>query len=88
MVWHCAAEGSRAIPVGGVTTGVVAIRHCQVVIVRDVALRAARNRSRRRHLVVSRQRPTGAGVVEGVVGPGDGVVASGAVRRSKHAARR
>ena len=88
VVWHRATQSGRAVPIRGMATRVVAVRDRQVVLVSDVTLRAVGDHTRRRHLVISRQRPSRARVVEGRVGPGNAVVAGRAVRCSKRAARR
>lgn len=63
----------------------VAVRIClsESVVVADVALRTLADDTGRRSLMRSGQRPAGNGVVEGNVGPSDGVMAGGAVARDK-----
>ena len=73
----CALFESR--PVAAVAGGV---RGCEGIIVVHMAIGAGRDRGtgRGRHLVGASERPSGGAVVKLAVGPGDGVVASGAER--------
>jgi hypothetical protein len=87
VVGHRAAKCLCAVPIRRVATGVVTIGDAQVVIVAHVALIAIADHSHWRHLVVAGQRPPGARMVEGVVCPGDCVVAARAVGHRECRAR-
>ena len=65
VVWHRAAYTLRAVKVGDVAAGVVAVRDRQGVIVTGVALVAIGGRSGGRHLVIARQSPARRGVAPG-----------------------
>ena len=62
VVWHRAAYTLRAVKVGDVAAGVVAIRDRQGVIVTGVALVAIGGCSGRSHLVIAGQSPARRGV--------------------------
>ena len=85
VVWYRTAKRLRTVPIRRMAAGVVAIRHGQAVIVVHVALVAVCGRACGCHLVVACQCPTCGAVIEGVVGPGDGVMTSGAVCRGESA---
>jgi len=62
VIGHRTAKGGGAVPVRGVATGVIAVRHRQAVIVVHMALVAIGGSSGRRHLVIAGQSPAGRGV--------------------------
>lgn len=82
MVRDESAEGLRAVPVRLVAAVAGGVRGCEGIIVVHMAIGAGRDRGtgRGRHLVGASERPSGGAVVKLAVGPGDGVVASGAER--------
>jgi len=82
MVGHNAAERLGAIEVRGVAAVAIRVGAREVVVVAHVARDAGTRQVR------SRQRPARDRVVEGVVGPGNHVMASGAVDRGEGGARR
>ena len=73
-------ERRRALPSRLVTAVAIRVRHREGVIAAHVAVGAGHDFPGRRHLVRARQRPARGAMVKGCGGPGDGVVASRAVR--------
>jgi hypothetical protein len=82
VIWYRTSHRGRAVVLIRMTTIAIGVRDSEIVIVIRVAGRAgSRN-------VQTGERPTGDGVVEGVVGPGNGIVASRTVCRRESRARR
>jgi len=65
VVRYASTQRRRALPRRLVAPVAIRVRSRKGVIVVDVAVRAGIHLARRRHLVRTRQRPAGAGVVEG-----------------------
>jgi len=70
----------RALPSDLVAAVAIRVRRREGVVVAHVAVGAGHDFTGRRHLVRARQRPARGAMVKGCGGPGDGVVASRAVR--------
>ena len=83
VVRHGAAERHGALPSGLVAAVAIRVRHRESVVVPNVAVSAGRDFAGRRHLVRARQRPARGAVIKGCGGPGNGAVASRAVRGGK-----
>jgi hypothetical protein len=82
VIWHVAPNGLRAVPRRLVATQTIC--RGQVVVVVDVTGHAGRRIGRR---VRAHQREAGYRVIEAIVAPRDGVMASGAVRRGERRSR-
>ena len=80
VVRYASTQRRRALPRRLVAPVAIRVRGRKGVIVVDVAVRAGSDLARWRHLVRTRQRPAGAGVVKIRVQPGDRIVAVGASR--------
>ena len=82
VVGNVAAEGLRAGPVRCMARVASRVCRSEIVIIVGVTRCAGRGR------MYAGERPAGGGVIEGVVGPGDRVVAGGAVCGGESATRR
>ena len=83
VIRHLPAKGLRAQPSRLMASIAIRVRHRESVVVADVAVSAGHDFTGRRHLVRTRQRPARSAVIKGCGGPGNGAVASRAVRGGK-----
>ncbi len=89
VIRYDSTERRRGLPSDLVAAVAIRVRRREGVVVAHVAVGAGHDFTGRRHLMRTRQRETGGAMVKGCGGPGDGVVASRAVRcRIRRSGRR